>query len=64
MKVRQLRSAIKEYQLLMNDCGNRKAADGLRKLDEIFEGKDNMTIAAFAKKVHSGRAILGREPKK
>ena len=64
MKVSQLRSAINEYREIMNECGNRNAANGLRKFDEIFEGTDKMTIAAFAKKVQSGRAILGKEPKK
>ena len=64
MKVSQLRSAIKEYRGLIDECGNRKAADALRNFDQIFEGADKMTIAAFAKKVHRGRATLGKEPKK
>jgi len=63
MKVSQLRSAIKEYREIIDECGDRNAANALRKFDKIFEGADKMTIAAFAKKVQSGRAILGKEPK-
>jgi len=61
MKVSQLRSAIKVYREGISECGDNNSANALREFDKIFEGADKMTIAAFTKKIQSGRAILGKE---
>ncbi len=64
MKIQQMKMALNEFRLLLSSLGCVDEGKEIQKFSEIFDGSENQTVAAFAKKLSQGRVTLGREQSK
>ena len=57
MKLGDLREIFKAAQVIYREAGNAAAAEALKEVSSLCDGRESMTVAAFSKLVTSHRAV-------